>query len=164
MTDCVLCRGTEADADLFRTEVWSDDLWRLTTATESEVAGFSYLEPRRHIPHVTDLDGPEAATLGPVLARVTTAIKQAAGAEVVYVYVFGDGVPHLHLHLAPHTEGDALNDSMIKGPVETVQRPDGITLVTSRDHPPRPPEEIADVTARLRRALAAPPATLGAPD
>ena len=35
-----------------RTEVWSDDLWRLTTANVSEVAGFSYLEPRRaHLRH-----------------------------------------------------------------------------------------------------------------
>jgi len=154
VTDCVLCRGAEADPGLFRTEVWSDDLWRLTTATESEVAGFSYLEPRRHVPYVTDLDGPEAATLGPVLARTSAATKRAAGADVVYVYVFGEGVPHLHLHLAPHTEGDALNDAIIRGPTTSVKRPDGVTIVTSADHPPRPPEEIAQVTGRLRRLLA----------
>ena len=37
--------------------------------------------------------------------------------EVVYVYIFGDGVPHLHLHLAPHRPGDALNDQMIRGEI-----------------------------------------------
>lgn len=148
---CVLCRGADADPELMRTEVWSDELWRLTTATEAEVPGFSYLEPRRHVPYVTELDGPEAATFGPVLARVTAALKEAAGAEVVYVYVFGDGVPHLHLHLAPHTEGDALNDAMIKGELTEEKRPDGITWVTSRNYPPLPAGE---VTERLRHLLA----------
>lgn len=151
MTDCVLCRGTDADPELLRTEVWSDDLWRLTTADEAEVLGFSYLEPRRHVPHVTDLDGPEAATLGPVLARTTRALKDVTGAEVVYVYVFGDGVPHLHLHLAPHTRGDALNDAIIKGEIVSEQRPDGITVFTSLDYPPLPAGEVTD---RLRRVLA----------
>ena len=155
MSDCVLCRGAKADADLMRTEIWSDELWRVTTATESEVAGFSYLEPRRHIRYVTELDGEEAATFGPVLARVSAAIKEAARADVVYLYVFGDGVPHLHVHLAPHVEGDPLCDAIITGPVTSVQRPDGVTVFTSLDHPPRPPEEIAEVTARLRAALAA---------
>jgi diadenosine tetraphosphate (Ap4A) HIT family hydrolase len=54
------------------------------------------------------VDGPEAATLGAVLARVTQALRVAAGAEKTYVYVFGDRVPHLHFNLAPHRDGDAL--------------------------------------------------------
>ncbi len=37
--------------------------------------------------------------------------------SLVYVYVFGGGAPHLHIHLAPHRPGDALNDRMIKGEV-----------------------------------------------
>src|SRR5207253_9710218 len=39
---CIICRGAEADDELLRTEVWGDDLWRLTTSTAGEVAGFSY--------------------------------------------------------------------------------------------------------------------------
>jgi len=41
------------DHALMRTEVWSDDLWRLTASEASEVAGFSYLEPRRHIADIS---------------------------------------------------------------------------------------------------------------
>lgn len=104
------------DHALMRTEVWSDDLWRLTSSEASEVAGFSYLEPRRHISDITELDGDEAATLGPTIATVSRAIKDATGAELVYVYVFGDGVPHLHIHLAPHRSlGSPLVSDMIKG-------------------------------------------------
>ena len=90
---CALCDGPASDPDLLREEVWSDELWRLTTAQIGEVAGFSYLEPRRHIPTIAELDGPEAATLGPTLAKTTTALREATNAQLVYVYVFGDGSP-----------------------------------------------------------------------
>ena len=63
-SDCILCRGAAGDADLQRLQVWEDAHWRLTVSLEAEVAGFSYLEPRRHISHITDLDGEEARTFG----------------------------------------------------------------------------------------------------
>ena len=62
--DCPACRGAEGDPELHRMEVWSDDLWRLTTSLSAEVVGFSYLEPRRHIVAITAIDGDEARTLG----------------------------------------------------------------------------------------------------
>ena len=97
--NCILCRGPEADQELGVIQVWEDSYWRMTTSLDAEVLGFSYLEPKRHIPHITDLDGEEAHTLGEVLAQLTTALREETGAELVYVYVFGGGVAHLHLHL-----------------------------------------------------------------
>ena len=110
MTDdgCLLCRVDEADAYFHRRRVWFDEYWRLSIVLRGAVVGFAHLEPRRHIPFITDLDGPEAASLGAVLAFATAAIKRATGADKVYVYVFGDRVPHLHFNLAPHRPGDAL--------------------------------------------------------
>src|SRR5262250_482879 len=101
-SDCAICRGRSADAEMMRTQVWEDQLWRLTVSLSAEVPGFAYLEPKRHIPHITDLDGEEAATLGPVLARVCRILREETTSELVYLYVFGDGIPHLHIHLAPH--------------------------------------------------------------
>src|SRR6185295_2692991 len=94
--DCPICRGVAVDEELERIQVWEDALWRLTVGLASEVPGFAYLEPKRHIGFVTDLDGPEAASFGPILARCTRALKETTGAPIVYVYIFGDGVPHLH--------------------------------------------------------------------
>jgi diadenosine tetraphosphate (Ap4A) HIT family hydrolase len=102
------------------------------------VVGFAHLEPHRHIPFVTDLDGPEAATLGPVLAWVTAVLRRATAADKVYVYVFGDRVPHLHFNLAPHRPGDAL----VGGP--GLLRPDAV--------PADPTEHQAAATA-IERAL-----------
>jgi len=152
--DCVLCRRADGDRELNRVEVWRDDLWRLTMSLESEVLGFAYLEPHRHIPHITDLDGPEAASLGAVLARVTSALQAQTNAELVYIYVFGGGVPHLHLHVGPHRPGDALNTQLIRGEVEEEHLPSGAGRITSRDFPPLPEAELRAVADRVRESLA----------
>ncbi|WP_395726856.1 hypothetical protein [Nakamurella sp.] len=62
----------------------------------------------RHTPYVTDLDGAEASTFGSVLAMVTSALRSALGADLVYASVFGERVGHFHVNLAPHRAGDAL--------------------------------------------------------
>jgi diadenosine tetraphosphate (Ap4A) HIT family hydrolase len=105
---CVLCRGAEGDSELDRVLVWEDDRWRLTTSRRASVVGFSYLEPKRHIPYLADLDGDEATTFGPTLARVTRLLRDVTGAEFVWALVFGEHVPHLHVNLAPRRRGDAL--------------------------------------------------------
>ncbi len=104
----MLCDAAAADAYFQRVRVWSDELWRLSVVQRGPVAGFAHLEPVRHVPFITDLDGPEAASLGVVLARSTKALKDATAAERIYVYVFGDHVAHLHFNLAPHRAGDPL--------------------------------------------------------
>jgi diadenosine tetraphosphate (Ap4A) HIT family hydrolase len=101
-TECLLCRVEEADAFFGRQRVWEDDYWRISVVLHGAVPGFTHLEPHRHIPFITDLDGAEATTLGPVLARATSALRTATASDKVYVYVFGDRVPHLHFNLAPY--------------------------------------------------------------
>ena len=150
----MLCQGRAADEQLMRVEVWQDALWRLTVAIASETPGFAYLEPKRHISDITRLDGPEAASLGPTLARVTAALREVAQVERVYIYVFGDGVPHLHLHLAPHRPDDALSDQMIRGELITRTLPSGVTLIESKDFPPLPEAELRVVAEQVSQRLA----------
>jgi diadenosine tetraphosphate (Ap4A) HIT family hydrolase len=151
--DCIICRGAAGDVELQRIEVWQDAHWRLTTSLFAEVPGFSYLEPKRHIPHITDLDGEEASTLGVVLAQVSRALRDATQAELVYVYVFGGGVPHLHLHLAPHRPGDALNTQMIQGAVVEKTLDTGVTVFESDKFAPLPETELRSVAERIRQRL-----------
>ncbi len=151
---CILCDPERASAELFRAVVWEDDLWRLSTTVSGSVPGFSYLEPKRHIPHLTDLEGSEAATLGAVLAKVATALRETTAADLVYVYVFGGGVPHLHLHLGPHREGDALNAAIIRGAVTYETLPNGATRMRSADFPPRPEAEMRATAEAVRDRLA----------
>jgi diadenosine tetraphosphate (Ap4A) HIT family hydrolase len=152
---CILCRGIEGDAEMGRVQVWEDELWRLTTSVHptETVAGFSYLEPKRHIEDITRLGGDEAQTFGPTIGRATAAIKRATGAELVYVYVFGGHVPHLHLHLAPHREGDSLNDAMTKGEVEEQLLPGGAVAIVSKDYPAVAEDELRATADRIRGTL-----------
>jgi diadenosine tetraphosphate (Ap4A) HIT family hydrolase len=139
VTDCLLCDVARADELFDRVRVWDDGRWRLSVVRRGPVAGFAHLEPHRHIPHVTDLDGEEAVTFGPVLARVTAALRAAAAAELTYAYVFGERVSHLHVNLAPHTDGDALvgGPGLVRPGAEPVAR-----------------ERHEAVAAAVRRALA----------
>ena len=81
MRDCPMCRGAAADDELERIQVWDDAYWRLTVSLSSEVAGFAYLEPKRHIPFITELDGEEAETFGAAMATSTRVLKQVTGAS-----------------------------------------------------------------------------------
>jgi diadenosine tetraphosphate (Ap4A) HIT family hydrolase len=105
---CDICRGEAFDAEFGRVQVWRDELWRLSTSVIAPILGFSYLEPIRHIPFITDLDGPEGASFGPTLAAVTSLLKELTEADIVYALIFGDHVPHLHVNLVPHRAGDAV--------------------------------------------------------
>lgn len=154
-SSCILCQGTAGDMQLDRSEVWNNELWRLTTARFAEVLGFSYLEPKRHIPSLAHLNGREAQTFGIVLAQVTHALQEETGCERVYVYIFGDSVPHLHVHLAPHRSGDALNDQMVKGEVIVEHLANGTERVTSTDYPLLPETLQLEVMQRMRLRLAA---------
>jgi diadenosine tetraphosphate (Ap4A) HIT family hydrolase len=159
MTDpgnsCLICRGVNGDPEFERFQVWEDRYWRLTISLSAEVPGFAYLEPKRHIPYITDLDGPEAQTFGEVLARTSKVLREETGAELVYVYVFGGGIPHLHVHLAPHRTNDALNSQMVRGALEEEHLPSGVTRFVSTEFPPLPEHELRAVGERVGRRLAA---------
>jgi len=152
---CALCNVPAGDADFGRVEVWRDAFWRLTTSVGpgDPTSGFSYLEPLRHIRYLHELDGEEAATFGPVLARCAAALKEATAAELVYVYIFGGGIPHLHVHLAPHRAGDALNDAMLRGEFEERPLPSGAVAYVSKDFPELPEEQLARVAERVKTLL-----------
>ena len=151
--DCLVCSTPDADAKLYRMLVWENDLWRLTASLVAEVRGFCALEPKRHISHITDLDGEEAETFGPVLARVSNVLRLVTAADVIYLYHFGDGIPHLIVYLGPHREGDALSSQMVRGPVVTQRLPSGAELFVSEDHPPLLESELRDTAQSIADRL-----------
>lgn len=148
-----MCRGATTDDELDRIEVWQDAHWRLTVSLSSEVLGFAYLEPKRHVRYIHELDGNEAATFGSVIAKCTKALKDATDAQVVYAYVFGDGVPHFHVHLAPHHSGDALNDQMIRGEIVEEKLANGMTRFYSAEFPALPRDKLKEIADQIRVLL-----------
>ena len=137
--DCDICNGN-ADSEFKRVEVWRNERWRLTTSTFKLVRGFCYLEPVRHIEDITQLDGLEASEFGMMLAKATSALKAVTGAKLIYLYIYGDHIPHLHVHLAPHKPGDVYADDVLRSDVKADE-----TLL--------PPVEINPFVKELRANL-----------
>jgi diadenosine tetraphosphate (Ap4A) HIT family hydrolase len=150
---CLLC-SQEADAQFDRTEVWSDDLWRLTVSLDAEVSGFSYLEPKRHIPHVEDLDGAEAETFGKILALTSGVLKEVTGARRVFLYAFGGLIAHLHFFLVPVRPGDPVLAQIIEGEVEKERRVGGAVRWGSTLVPKVAREELRSVATLIKENLA----------
>ena len=67
--------------------------------------GYLVAEPMRHATGLGDLTDPEAVAMGLLVNRLARALKQVAEAEHVYSFVFGDGLAHLHVVLAPRYAG-----------------------------------------------------------
>jgi diadenosine tetraphosphate (Ap4A) HIT family hydrolase len=97
--ECLICQ-TVRDG---RLTVYSDELWHAAILPGLEVPGWLTLQTRRHTEQVTGMNAEEAATFGPRLVLISEAIKAVTDAERVYLYAFGDGVPHWHVLLAPRS-------------------------------------------------------------
>jgi diadenosine tetraphosphate (Ap4A) HIT family hydrolase len=138
---------------LRRELVWEDPHWSLTFSFDAEGPGFCYLELKRHIPDTSALDGEAAHTLGRVMSQVTAILMKETAAEQVYVYIFGGGIDHLHIHLAPHREGEALNDQIIRGELEESTSGDVIVRLSNKEIPILPEEEQRKMAHRVRRRL-----------
>ncbi len=67
--------------------------------------GHLFVEPLRHAPGLADLTDAEAQRVGLWCARASQALRDVARAEHVYAAVFGDAVPHLHVHLIARYPG-----------------------------------------------------------
>jgi histidine triad (HIT) family protein len=61
--------------------------------------GYVRLEMKRHVPSFAELTAAEAQTIGQLERRLSRALKDCTGADHVYVFFYGDHVPHLHLHI-----------------------------------------------------------------
>jgi diadenosine tetraphosphate (Ap4A) HIT family hydrolase len=67
--------------------------------------GTLFVEPRRHVPGIAELNEAEAKQIGLVSSRLARALKQSEQADHVYAFVLGHHVPHLHVWLVPRYPG-----------------------------------------------------------
>ena len=69
--------------------------------------GFLAVEPKRHAARLGDLNDEESQRIGWLTNRLARALREVAGAEHVYSFVFGDGPAgsHLHVMLMPRYAG-----------------------------------------------------------
>lgn len=94
---CFICNKHQTWPGPLR--IHADGLGVVTHASgDSIYHGYLYVEPHRHAAGWEDLNADEAAHLGRLLRRASLALR-TVGCDHVYAFVYGDGVPHLHVHL-----------------------------------------------------------------
>lgn len=108
METCVFCAeikdlssipaGVLYEDDLVYASHWVDD-------DEPSYLGCILVKTKRHTPGFTDLTAAEGQAIGLALARLSNALKVVAGAEKVYVEMYAEVTPHLHVFLIARYPG-----------------------------------------------------------
>jgi diadenosine tetraphosphate (Ap4A) HIT family hydrolase len=68
--------------------------------------GWLLLDARRHVGGPLAFTDPEAASWGAAVRHASQLVQHLSGCERVYAIAFGEGAPHLHLHLIPRSAAD----------------------------------------------------------
>jgi diadenosine tetraphosphate (Ap4A) HIT family hydrolase len=116
--ECGICaRRSQDEARGF---VYQDEHWYAQPPARQAVPGQLMLVAKRHFLDASEMDADEAGSLGSVLGRLTSAIKQAVGAERVYVVTVVERTPHWHTWLIPRaadsaTRGTAYLNTVLTG-------------------------------------------------
>jgi diadenosine tetraphosphate (Ap4A) HIT family hydrolase len=108
--ECFVCRKHRGEIDEPSGAIYDDGLVRAGHALPGPdgspaYLGYLFVEPKRHAAGLGDLTDEEARALGLLATRLSRALIRAQGAAHVYAFVFGDNVPHLHIHVIPRYPG-----------------------------------------------------------
>jgi diadenosine tetraphosphate (Ap4A) HIT family hydrolase len=111
--DCFVCRkhaGREAHPP--GGYFYEDAYWKVGHGPPQMVGlGTLVIESARHYLDFAEMTTDEAASYGPLLAKLYVALKAETGAERIYTTVFLEGTPHFHAWLHPR-----LPDEQMRGP------------------------------------------------
>jgi diadenosine tetraphosphate (Ap4A) HIT family hydrolase len=71
----------------------------------ASVPGWLVVAPVRHVERIDALGADELRQLGPLLAEVAAALRAETPCEKVYLSVFAEVLPHLHVHVIARPPG-----------------------------------------------------------
>lgn len=103
-TDCFACGLTNGDGDLPGGRIFETSHWVVEHCVGPLGVGTLVLKPGRHVVQVAELSLSEAEELGPLLTRLTSAIRELSRSDQVYVCLWShkDWEPvHIHFVLQP---------------------------------------------------------------
>ena len=99
---CLTCRANRGEFMAPGGVIYQDALWRLEHSLESiPMIGWLILKPLRHVEAFADLTPDEAASLDPLVRRITGAMTEVLAPARVYVCLYAEAVSHVHFHLIP---------------------------------------------------------------
>lgn len=102
--ECLVCRKHCGEVDIHGGTIYENDLIYISHAQlwgdeKEHYLGHVFVEPKRHVAEVADLTGEEAQMIGLYTSRIAKALLHSEGMEHIYIFMIGDGVPHVHYHV-----------------------------------------------------------------
>jgi diadenosine tetraphosphate (Ap4A) HIT family hydrolase len=102
-TTCELVERRDRGAAPVWDEIVRTEHWDVVHCYGVSIEGWLVLACRRHVEAVADLSEAEAASLGPLLVQVSSALRDVVGAVKTYVVQYAEHPqhPHVHVHVIP---------------------------------------------------------------
>jgi diadenosine tetraphosphate (Ap4A) HIT family hydrolase len=98
----LLARRDSGEAPLWD-NIYRAPYWDVVHSFNTALPGWLVLVARRHIESIAELTEDEAAELGVLLRRVSTAVQEVTGCVKTYAIQFAEHPehPHVHFHVIP---------------------------------------------------------------
>ena len=97
--------------------VYEDDRFKVVLDLYPQARGHTIVVYKPHLEDISQLMEGETADLFQLCVRVVNEIKQALGAEKVYLYTMCDGgINHLHVQLLPRYSDDPIGSKRFVAP------------------------------------------------
>lgn len=104
--DCIACELADGRRPLPGGRIFASDHWLVEHCVGPLGLGCLIVKPKRHVTSVADLEGYEAAELGPLLQRASMVARDLVGAQQIYncLWSHAGGIPgHIHFVVQPIT-------------------------------------------------------------
>lgn len=103
MESCIICAKHKQMDHV----IYEDNDWIVSHGPiESQILGYLYLEPKRHVEHWGDFREEELSNIGLLIKRAEMALKQELMVDRVYTVTISEAVRHIHFHLIPRVDGE----------------------------------------------------------
>lgn len=107
MTNCEICSQNRD----FNKIIYETENWIITSGPiESQINGYLYMSPKRHVENWFEFNENELLELGPIIKKIEIAIKEEVHLERLYTVTISEAMRHIHIHLIPREE-----DNEVKG-------------------------------------------------
>ena len=121
-------------------------LWLLRHHPDpSPLAGWLLLDARRHLGGPLAFSDQEASSWGAAVRHASQLVQQLTGCERVYAIAFGEGAPHLHLHLIPRFASDPASAAWSVA--------DLYRAVVAGERPAADPERVRELVVQARQRI-----------
>ena len=143
---CPICRTHDDSSARGTYEIGRGSLWLLRHHPDpSPLVGWLLLDSRRHLAGPADFSNQEAASWGLAVRQASALVREQTGCDRVYAIAFGEGAPHLHLHLIPRFANDPRTAAWSVA--------DHYRAVGSGERAAAAPQSVAELVARSRNRL-----------